>query len=144
MYLQTSTKLIDISILKKRPLLLTYLFMQCPAVTQHPGLMALEKSQLWISTQVFKGVQRSLWCQTEHMKKLRKQVIMPLQHFYGCKPGMDLNFERGSRFSEKVVSSSWYLPTEHMPPTSDADRFHSYRVYLQVQACLGEEMEPTE
>ena len=32
----------------------------------------------------------------------------------------------------------------HFPPTSDTARFHSYRVYFQVQAWLGEEMEPTE
>ena len=76
-------------------------------------------------------------------EEIEKAGNEALAIIYGCKPGMDLNFERASRSSEKVFSSSCYLPPEHLPPTSDAARFHSYKVYLQVQAWLGEEMEPT-
>ena len=63
---------------------------------------------------------------------------------YGCSPTSDLDFERAAKFSEKVVSSSSYLPPERLPPTSDAARFHSLRVYLQVQTWLGNNMEATE
>ena len=62
---------------------------------------------------------------------------------YGCKYGFDLNFEHASKFMEKVASSSCYPPPEHLPPTSDAARFHRQRVYLQVQAWLGNNMEAT-
>ena len=43
---------------------------------------------------------------------------------YRVKHGAYLNFERASRFSEKVTSSACYLPPERLPPTSDAARFH--------------------
>ena len=52
--------------------------------------------------------------------------------------------ERVSKFTEKVVSSSSYLPPERLPPTSDAARFHSHRVYHQVQAWLGNNMDAVE
>ena len=77
-------------------------------------------------------------------EEIEKAGNEALAIIYSCKLGKDLNFECASRFFEKVVSSSCYLPPEHLPPTSDAARFHSYRVYFQVHAWLGEEMEPTE
>ena len=63
---------------------------------------------------------------------------------YGGTSGSDVNFERTSRFSGKVVSNSQYLPPERLPPTSDAGRFHSQRVYLQVQTWIGNDMNATE
>jgi hypothetical protein len=51
--------------------------------------------------------------------------------------------ERVSKFTEKVISSFGYLPSERLPPTSDA-RFHSQLVYLQVQTWLGNNIEATE
>ena len=64
-----------------------------------------------------------------------------LATLYGCS---DLNSGRVLKFTQKVISSSSYLPPERLPPTADAARFHSRRVYLQVQAWLGNNMEPTE
>ena len=55
-----------------------------------------------------------------------------------------LNLAWTSKFTEKVASSSRYLPPERLPPTSDAARYHSQRVYHQVQAWLGNEMEATD
>ena len=56
----------------------------------------------------------------------------------------DLNLERAAKFTEKVVSRSAYLPPERLPPTSDAGRFHSRRVYLQVQAWIGNNLKAEE
>ena len=61
-----------------------------------------------------------------------------------CRQGTDLNLEQSSKFSEKVASSSSYVPPERLPPTTDAARFHSRRVYHQVQTWLGNSMEATE
>jgi len=52
-----------------------------------------------------------------------------LEVLYNCKPGNSLDFERAARFSSKVASRSVYLPPESLPPTCDAARYHSYRVY---------------
>lgn len=62
---------------------------------------------------------------------------------YSCKPGNSLDFERAAMFSRKVASRSVYLPPESLPPTCDAARYHSYRVYHQVQTWLGNILDPT-
>ena len=62
---------------------------------------------------------------------------------YWCVSGSTLDFKRSARFSKNVVSSSSYIPPERLPPrTCDASRFHSRRVYLQVQVWLGHELDP--
>ena len=77
-------------------------------------------------------------------EEIEKAGIQAIATLYGCKHGSDLNLERASKFNEKVASSSSYLPPERLPPTSDAARFHSQHVYLQVQAWLGNNLEATE
>ena len=52
-----------------------------------------------------------------------------LEVLYNSKPGNSLDFERAARFSSKVASRSIYLPLESLPPTCDAAKYHSYRVY---------------
>ena len=66
-----------------------------------------------------------------------------LEVLYSCKPGHSLDFERAARFSSKVASRSMYLPPESLPPTCDAVRYHSYRVYHQVPTWLGNDLDPT-
>ena len=51
---------------------------------------------------------------------------------------------RVTRFTEKVSKSSIFVDTKMLPPTSDAAKYHSLRVYLQVQIWLGNELNPTE
>lgn len=89
------------------------------------------------ASKVFMDADRS----HDEIEKAGNEALATL---YGAPQGSDLNFERAAKFSEKVVSSSSYLPPERLPPTSDAGRFHSYRVYLQVQGWLGNNMPPTE
>ena len=66
-----------------------------------------------------------------------------LEVLYSCKPGRNLDFERAARFSSKVASRSMYLPPESLPPTCDAARYHSYRVYRQVHTWLGNDLDQT-
>ena len=66
-----------------------------------------------------------------------------LEILYNRKPGNSLDFERAARFSSKVASRSVYLPPESLPPTCDAAKYHSYRVYHQVQTWQGNNLDPT-
>lgn len=63
---------------------------------------------------------------------------------YSCKPENSLDFERTARFNSKVASRSVCLPPESLPPTYDSARYHSYRVYHQVQTWLGNGLDPTQ
>ena len=66
-----------------------------------------------------------------------------LEILYSCKPGHSLDFERTARFSSKVAYRSMHLPPESLPPTCDASRYHSYRLYHQVQTWLGNDLDLT-
>jgi hypothetical protein len=46
-----------------------------------------------------------------------------------------LNSLRHKRFCEKVTSSNTHIQPQSLPPTSAAAKFHSYRVFLQIQEC---------
>lgn len=48
-----------------------------------------------------------------------------------------LDMLRYHRFCEKVASSSSYIQPQVLPPTSVAAKYHSLRVYLQVQEWKG-------
>ena len=85
----------------------------------------------------------SVFLMTEQTQsEIEKQGELALEKLYGAKSG--LNFERAARFSSKVATRSTYLPPEVLPPTSDAARFHSHRVYHQVQAWNGNVLDPTD
>ena len=53
--------------------------------------------------------------------------------------------ERATKFSSKVAKRNEYLPPENPPPTEASAKLHSARVFLQVQAWLGNiTLNPTE
>ncbi|XP_052787427.1 uncharacterized protein LOC128222459 isoform X1 [Mya arenaria] len=56
---------------------------------------------------------------------------------YNGKPGEGLNSLRYNRFCEKVATSSSYVQLQSLPPTSAAAKYHSLRVYYQVQQWKG-------
>ena len=119
MYLQTSTKLIDISILKKTlphdlssSLLFIHAMSGCDSTSRPYGIGKVS------TMDKYQSIQRSarIFMMPNRMhKEIEKAGNEPLAIIYGCKPGMDLNFERASRFSEKVVSSSCCLPPQPLP-----------------------------
>ena len=53
---------------------------------------------------------------------------------------------RHQRFCEKVASKSSHVKPQALPPTSGAAKYHSLRVYLQVQEWKGsaDELHPTD
>jgi hypothetical protein len=55
-----------------------------------------------------------------------------------------LNELRLKTFTAKATKSISHVKPESLPPTSDANSFHSLRVYHQVQHWLGIELNPIE
>ena len=60
-----------------------------------------------------------------------------LSILYKIPVGASLALERATKFSSKVAKRSEYLPPENLPPTEASAKLHSARVFLQVQAWLG-------
>ena len=56
---------------------------------------------------------------------------------YKGQTGDKLDFLRLQRFHQRVLSSTSCVKPEVLPPTSAAAKFHSMRVYLQVQQWIG-------
>ena len=56
---------------------------------------------------------------------------------YNGKPGEGLNSLRYDRFCEKVATSTSHVQPQSLPPTSAAAKYHSLRVYYQVQQWKG-------
>jgi hypothetical protein len=147
-YLQTSIKLIDISIMKKKldndlskSLLFIHALSGCDTTSKPYGLAKMSAMGKYRDLKEFAELFMAMNINHEEIELSGKQAIGII---YGCKQGSDFNLERASKFTEKAASSSGYLPPELLPPTSDAARFHSQRVYHQVQAWLGNNMEATE
>jgi hypothetical protein len=58
---------------------------------------------------------------------------------YGGKKTETLNELRARMFSEKVTTSASSVQVKSLPPTSDAAKNHSRRVYLLAQVWMGSE-----
>ena len=61
--------------------------------------------------------------------------------YNGCL-GDRLDSLRLPRFYRKVGSSTAHVQPRTHPPTSAAAKFHSFRVYMQVQQLMGNDLEP--
>ena len=147
-FLQTRTKLVDVSIMctnlpyeLQRSLLFIHAVSGCDTTSRPYGigkLSAMNKySVLYPHAQTFLSPDSKL----EDIEKFGEKALVVL---YSGISGSDLNFTRASKFTEKVVSTSSYVPPERLPPTSDAARYHSQRVYHQVQTWLGVLLDPTD
>ena len=55
-----------------------------------------------------------------------------------------LNNHRWTTFRKKVASATKFVHPQDLPPTSGAAKYHSQRVYLQVQQWKGKQLEPTD
>ncbi len=56
---------------------------------------------------------------------------------YNGKPGESINSVRYKRFCERVAKNTSHIQPQTLPPTSSAAKFHSLRVYYQVQQWKG-------
>ena len=146
-FLQTATRIINIRTLQNHldpdmttSLLFLHAITGCDSVSRPYGIgkaMAMSKcSQL-------KDHAGTFLKPNQNRDEVSKHGQAALEVLYGCKHGNSLDFERASRFSNKVASRSVYLPPESLPPTTDAAKQHSLRVYHQVQAWLGNDLDPT-
>lgn len=61
---------------------------------------------------------------------------------YKGRPSDALDSLRFLKFKEKLSSSKTFVHPRVLPPTSDGNRYHSYRVYHQVQQWRGNDLDP--
>ena len=147
-FMQTSTKLFNIAVLKRglepalRPsLLFIHAMSGCDTTSRPFGIGKVAALGKWHE---LKDVAQAFLDPNKTQEEIEKLGHTSLCILYGCSTNTGLDFERASRFSNKVATSSSYLPPERLPPTSDAAKFHSYRVYHQVQAWIGNEINPVQ
>ena len=48
-----------------------------------------------------------------------------------------LDVLRRKKFGDKVMKNLKSVDVQRLPPTEDAAKYHSYRVYLQTQVWMG-------
>ena len=53
-----------------------------------------------------------------------------------------LDYLRYKIFSHKVTSTKTYIKPEQLPPTSSSAKYHSLRVYCQIQTWLCNDIDP--
>jgi len=58
---------------------------------------------------------------------------------YGGKLGDNLNGLRYKKFCERTATKKTYLQSQTLPPTAASAKYHSMRVYLQIQQWRGVE-----
>ena len=63
---------------------------------------------------------------------------------YGGEKSASLNVHRWDTFQKKVASASKFVQPQDLPPTSEAAKYHIYRVFLQIQQWLGSKLDPTD
>lgn len=147
-FLQTTSKMLNVRILKDnlepnviRSLLFIHAITGCDTTSRPYGIgkvMAMNKcDRLMDHASPFMD-------EAQTHESVKKHGQAALEILYNCKSGNSLDFERASRFSSKVASRSAYLPPESLPPTADSATYHSYRAYHQVQAWLGNYLDPHE
>ena len=72
---------------------------------------------------------------TEEIATAGEQVLVRM---YNGKPGETLDYVRYKCFCAKVARNTSHIQPKTLPPTSAAAKFHSLRVYHQVQQWKGE------
>ena len=70
----------------------------------------------------------------EEIAEAGERVLLMI---YGERSDANLNNIRYDAFCKKISTSSKAVLPENLPPTSDAARFHSFRVFHQVQRWKG-------
>ena len=75
--------------------------------------------------------------QSQSPAQIQESGERALCMLYGAPAGMNLNKYQHSVFAEKVALSTSFVEPQQLPVTSAAAKFHSYRVYYQVQQWTG-------
>ena len=80
---------------------------------------------------------------TEDVIAAGEQALVSM---YNGKPGGKLDILRYKRFCEKVATNTSHVKPQTLPPTSAAAKYHSLRVFFQVQQWkgFGDELLPEE
>lgn len=146
-FLQTTSKVINIRILRDHlPPSLTALLLFLHAITGCDTTSkpySISKVKAMTRCHLLKDHASVFRKPNQSHDDINKYSQASLKVLYNCNPENSLDFERGAMFSRKVAFRSVCLPPESLPPTSDAARYYSYRVYHQVQTWLDNILDPT-
>ncbi|MES9882763.1 MAG: hypothetical protein ABW185_17995 [Sedimenticola sp.] len=97
-----------------------------------------------VSSEYFRQ-QAAVYCNTGSTKNdVEVAGENALVCLYNGKPGERLDVQRHQRFCQKVSSSTSSIHPRGLPPTSSAAKYHSHRVYHQVQQWNGTDMNAEE
>ena len=81
-------------------------------------------------------------CQGGNKDTISSAGEKALVSLYGEKGNDTLDRLRKIKFCNKVAKSSTTVEVQSLPPTTDAAKYHSFRVYCQVQEWMGNCVEP--
>ena len=115
-------------------------------VIQPPTCVALEKELLLRSSnQVynFESKLKVFDAQSAFPEDVIISGLQALVCLYNGKPAEGLDFLRYARFCEKVATKTSHIQPQTLPPTSAAAKYHSLRVYFQIQQWKGSGVEFT-
>ena len=120
-----------------RRLLFALAILGCDTTSQLNGLgkgLALRKLESDFDFQ--KAADVFLQNNSTH-EEIREAGEIALVLLYGGTRECDLNVHRFNTFQRKVATATTFVHPKDLPPTSNAAKYHSFRVYLQVQIWLG-------
>ena len=81
-------------------------------------------------------------CQSGTKDAISSAGEKALVYLYGGKGNDTLDGLRKTKFCNKVAKSSTTVEVHSLPPTTDAAKYHSFRVYCQVQEWMGNSVDP--
>ena len=96
-----------------------------------------------LSEQEFRGL-TAVFLQDATHNEIEKAGESLFVRLYNGHPDQSLDELRFKTFIYKVKTSTTYVQVQSLPPTQAPAKFHSYRVYLQVQNWLGKNLIPIE
>ena len=81
-------------------------------------------------------------CQSGSKNAISSAGEKALVYLYGGKGNDTLDGLRKTKFCNKVAKTSTTVEVHSLPPTTDAAKYHSFRVYCQVQEWMGNCVDP--
>ncbi|XP_076042102.1 uncharacterized protein LOC143026001 [Oratosquilla oratoria] len=81
-------------------------------------------------------------CQSGSKDAISSAGEKSLVYLYGGKGNDTLDGLRKTKFCNKVGKSSTTVEVHSLPPTTDAAKYHSFRVYCQIQEWMGNCVDP--
>lgn len=134
----------DITVVKKQlgseictHILFLHALLGCDTTSHLHGIGKGKSLKMFQSSQHFREQAQVFDMQSASLEDVIAAGEKALVSVYKGKPGKVLDSLRYKRFCEKVATNTSHVKAHSLPPTSAAAKYHSLRVYLQVQQWKG-------